>query len=232
MTDLNGGISGIDQGLKGLEESTASVNDRITALEESAAAMNESITGLETSSQNGIEKAGNSFASIDGRLSALEDAVFSLDAGIAAAQEETSGELKEQMASVDAQLTEIVDAVSAVCAALDDNTADVDIKKQVDLLESKVDALSGQYESANEKLDVLMDVLVPKEEPEAETTIVEYEVKSGDTLLGICNSYGLDYYEVLDEIKELNQIENPSLINPGQKILLPLSSAGASGGLN
>ena len=232
VTDLNGGISGIDQGLKGLEESTASVNDRITALEESAAAMNESITGLETSSQNGIEKAGNSFASIDGRLSALEDAVFSLDAGIAAAQEETSGELKEQMASVDAQLTEIVDAVSAVCAALDDNTADVDIKKQVDLLESKVDALSGQYESANEKLDVLMDVLVPKEEPEAETTIVEYEVKSGDTLLGICNSYGLDYYEVLDEIKELNQIENPSLINPGQKILLPLSSAGASGGLN
>ncbi len=232
VTDLNGGISGIDQGLKGLEESTASVNDRITALEESASAMNESITGLETSSENGIEKAGNSFASIDGRLSALEDAVFSLDAGIAAAQEETSGELKEQMASVDAQLTEIVDAVSAVCAALDDNTADVDIKKQVDLLESKVDALSGQYESANEKLDVLMDVLVPKEEPEAETTIVEYEVKSGDTLLGICNSYGLDYYEVLDEIKELNQIENPSLINPGQKILLPLSSAGASGGQN
>ncbi len=51
-----------------------------------------------------------------------------------------------------------------------------------------------------------------------------YVVQKGDTLYSIAFNYGLDYHE----IAELNNIQNPSLINIGQEIrLLPASAASA-----
>lgn len=46
-----------------------------------------------------------------------------------------------------------------------------------------------------------------------------YVVKSGDTLSGICSKYGANW----KKIAEYNNIKNPNLIQPGQKIRIPQS---------
>ena len=56
-----------------------------------------------------------------------------------------------------------------------------------------------------------------KEKAKTEAT---YTVKSGDTLSGIASKYGTTY----QELAKLNNIENPSLIYPGQ--VLKISSNG------
>ena len=50
-------------------------------------------------------------------------------------------------------------------------------------------------------------------EPEPEI----YKVREGDTLLGIADRFGV----AMDELVELNQIENPSLISVGEELLIP-----------
>lgn len=47
--------------------------------------------------------------------------------------------------------------------------------------------------------------------------VIEYTVKSGDTLSGIANKYGTTY----QKIAEYNNISNPNLIFPNQKIKIP-----------
>ena len=50
-------------------------------------------------------------------------------------------------------------------------------------------------------------------EPEAEI----YKVQEGDTLLGIASRFGVE----MEDLVELNQIENPSLISVGEELLIP-----------
>ena len=50
-------------------------------------------------------------------------------------------------------------------------------------------------------------------EPEPEV----YKVTARDTLLGIADRFGV----TMEELIELNQIENPSLISVGQELLIP-----------
>ena len=51
------------------------------------------------------------------------------------------------------------------------------------------------------------------------SNITYYTVQSGDSLSEIAESYGISY----SKIAELNNIENPDLIYPGQVLIIPLS---------
>ena len=50
-----------------------------------------------------------------------------------------------------------------------------------------------------------------------ENDITYYTVQSGDTLSGIASSYGTTYRY----LAEINGIENPNLIYPGQTLIIP-----------
>ncbi len=53
--------------------------------------------------------------------------------------------------------------------------------------------------------------------------VVGHKVVSGDTVMGICKSYGIDYKASLDQIKSLNNKDNLNSIKVGQTLLIPVS---------
>ncbi len=58
----------------------------------------------------------------------------------------------------------------------------------------------------------------------AEGNVVSYTVKSGDTLVSICGSYGMNYYNVKSAIMKLNGFTSEKqldTLSPGQVIKLP-----------
>lgn len=60
----------------------------------------------------------------------------------------------------------------------------------------------------------------------AEGNVVSYTVKSGDTLVSICGSYGMNYYNVKSAIMKLNGFTSEKqldTLSPGQVIKLPAS---------
>ncbi|NMA95606.1 MAG: LysM peptidoglycan-binding domain-containing protein [Clostridiales bacterium] len=64
------------------------------------------------------------------------------------------------------------------------------------------------------------EILIPKAtppEPPAGTKI--YTVKKGDTLFSIAQTFNV----TVDDIVKLNNLTNPELIYPGQKLLIPSS---------
>ncbi len=69
--------------------------------------------------------------------------------------------------------------------------------------------------SCAEKQHISLEFLSPV--PDAEAIGVYHEVQKGETLMSICRIYGSD----LQEVAELNDITEPSLIQIGQKIFIP-----------
>ncbi len=61
--------------------------------------------------------------------------------------------------------------------------------------------------------------------PDAEAVGVYHRVQRGETLWSICRRYGAD----LQEVAEMNGIEDPSSIRPGQRIFIPDVSGPAAG---
>ena len=51
---------------------------------------------------------------------------------------------------------------------------------------------------------------------------ISYQVQSGDTLIAICQSYGIDYYANRNLIRGINGLENTSHLYVGQILLLPV----------
>ena len=60
----------------------------------------------------------------------------------------------------------------------------------------------------------------------ASTAPRDYEVKSGDTLSGIGQKYGIDWHV----LAQINHLSNPNLIFPGQHLTLGGTPAGGGGG--
>jgi lipid-binding SYLF domain-containing protein len=60
-------------------------------------------------------------------------------------------------------------------------------------------------------------VAEPKKAASAEASGKTYEVRSGDTLLGIAKKHGT----TVDDLARLNNIKDKNSIHPGQKLLLP-----------
>lgn len=57
-----------------------------------------------------------------------------------------------------------------------------------------------------------------------ELSLVEYEVRPGDTLEGICAERGLDYRRYANLICSLNGLSNPDEIQAGQTLVIPSNS--------
>ena len=96
-----------------------------------------------------------------------------------------------------------------------------DAQPETDAIVTESDVTSDSGESPEE----VQPEPQPQPEPAAETEPVvsqqeTYEIKQGDTLIGISRmKYGTDSY--VKTICELNNILNPDNIQVGQKILLP-----------
>ena len=60
--------------------------------------------------------------------------------------------------------------------------------------------------------------------------VVQYTVKTGDTIFSICSAYKLDYTKAKEAIKELNGMTSDSQLGriyAGQKLYLPISDTDA-----
>ena len=103
--------------------------------------------------------------------------------------------------------------------------SNIDIKPSVYIVKSG-DTLSGiaeKYGTTYQELAKINNIenpnlIYPGEEiriPSNNTSIV-YTVKPGDTLSGIAEKYGTTY----QELAKINNIENPNLIYPGERIVI------------
>jgi len=64
----------------------------------------------------------------------------------------------------------------------------------------------------------------PTPSPSPTPAFVEYEVQPGDTLTAIAQKFlpeGADLYQFIQRIAEVNGIQDPYLISPGQKLKIP-----------
>jgi murein DD-endopeptidase MepM/ murein hydrolase activator NlpD len=59
------------------------------------------------------------------------------------------------------------------------------------------------------------------------TKVVAHKVVSGDTVLNICNKYGISYDSNAATIKQLNNKDNLNVIKVGQTILIPVPATAA-----
>lgn len=58
---------------------------------------------------------------------------------------------------------------------------------------------------------------------EVELTLIEYEVKPGDTLYEICDAQGIDYGQYAQLICRLNGLSSPDSIIAGETLVLPIN---------
>ena len=58
---------------------------------------------------------------------------------------------------------------------------------------------------------------------EIELTLIEYEVKPGDTLYEICDAQGIDYGQYAQLICQLNGLSSPDSIIAGETLVLPIN---------
>ena len=125
-------------------------------------------------------------------------------------------------------------------------TAISNIDKRVGIINSKVDGVASSLSELNDSFTEISDYIFKEEETEntnyeeeereTENTAheteelksenssddyIHYVVKSGDTLIRICEDNKIDYFEHNQEIMELNGITDPGLIIVGQELKLP-----------
>ena len=86
----------------------------------------------------------------------------------------------------------------------------------------KVDGINGNVDMNIMYRDLISEIGVygcvePSNPDNKENEVTCYTVQSGDTLSGIASSYGTTYRY----LAEINGIENPDLIYPGQPLIIP-----------
>ena len=62
------------------------------------------------------------------------------------------------------------------------------------------------------------------------TAIVAHKVVGGETVMSICNSYGVDYSKIIPQLKALNSTDNLNVIRVGQTFYLPVNGSVAPSG--
>ena len=98
------------------------------------------------------------------------------------------------------------------------NLPNTDIDKTIDQLAQEV--IEGKWGNGSERVqrlghlyqavqDKVNEILLGKKD-------IVYTVKSGDTLYGIALKYGTTYQKIASD----NNIANPNLIYPGQKLII------------
>lgn len=84
------------------------------------------------------------------------------------------------------------------------------------------DRLQVQEETISRQSETIEELNGKYSELLEETSYKTHIVKYGETLAGICRSYGVDYKENEAEILSLNSISDPNIIYVGQQIKIPV----------
>ncbi len=114
-------------------------------------------------------------------------------------------------------------SIQTMQKALDDDASGTDSSATVQELIEKIESQQIQIDNQDEVLRELQAML-PAEGSDAagSVTLKVYTVEKGDSLLGICKQFGVDYRANLHIIMALNGISDADFIYAGQSILLPV----------
>lgn len=101
---------------------------------------------------------------------------------------------------------------------LQNNTPNTDTDKTIDQLAQEV--IEGKWGNGSERVQRLGHLYQAVQNKVNEILLgkkdIVYTVKSGDTLYGIALKYGTTYQKIASD----NNIANPNLIYPGQKLII------------
>lgn len=107
----------------------------------------------------------------------------------------------------------------------------VDLNKKVDIIEQQNILLSeSNYELQKqlektvntELVDDTIHEVIQYTEDSGDFILKKYTVEKGDTIISICEKFGLDYYQSSSHIKGLNAVDDLDRIAEGQEIILPI----------
>ena len=90
--------------------------------------------------------------------------------------------------------------------------------------DGNVPGIAGRVDMDEFTQSVLLDAKMPQPTPTPTPQTIRYTVKRGDTLWDIAKRYGT----TVSELVRINNIPNPSLIFPGQILIIPVQSGGGT----
>ena len=133
--------------------------------------------------------------------------------------------LEEQITDQRMMIAEQADELSSVKESINQsNTNEMNDPEEADTetIEEPVHVDENNEENVSDDGTDIKEESSHKE-PYDTVTLRPYIVKSGDSLVAICNKNGIDYSSTYRIILSLNGIDNPNEIFIGQTILLPIS---------
>lgn len=170
----------------------------------------EKISSLEGTLEENKNASGERFDSLE---ETITTAVLTLDPS------EADKAFQESLDNLESQLTEVSEKLAAMAVDLDSKGETENIKAQLSTVADQLDELASAYGDVDTKVCSIVDTIVPVE-PVIE--YIDYTVKSGDTMMQICMDNGVNYHEVKDEIKELNNLSDLSLLYVNQVVRIPV----------
>lgn len=142
--------------------------------------------------------------------------------------QETAAQISQQadiIAGLESQLAGM-DALSEEQSALSEQLGI--LEAQLAAHEESIVQLQKHLPGAVDETEPSQEGETPDETTEPETTepensddYITHVVQPGETLLGICQKYGINYYANSREILDLNNLSDPGRIEKGQTLLLP-----------
>ena len=170
----------------------------------------EKLTALEETLE---EKA----AAIDTRFDSLESTISQTAETLDSSTKDK--ELQASLDELDGQLSGISERLASIAEELEDSTGTNTIKEQLDSVTEQLDDLMEVYSEMDTKVSSIADTIVPIE---PETDYIDYTVADGDTMVQICMDHGVNYYEIKEELKELNHLSDLGRLSIGQVVRIPV----------
>ncbi len=127
--------------------------------------------------------------------------------------------LQEQAEIIDEQSSTIKDLQSLLTDEPVD-TSGTNVEGLVGRVENNEASIEAHEEVIQQVKNLIGDVSVEGEDKLV--GFVSHTVEAGDSLLKICNDYGIDYHGTVNIILALNGISDPDSIFVGQIIILPI----------
>ena len=135
-------------------------------------------------------------------------------------EKETETEAETVKILIDARTgeTELLEGILKESENLTESSAESETDSAT---EAETEHASGNQQTETEQIQTANTTIKPEEQSiPVHVTQATYTIKFGDTLADICNRY----YGSTDKIQiicELNNIDDPNAIMPGQKLVLP-----------
>ena len=219
-------ITALGEKLDTLGESLATGED-LTALGEkvdNASSENQEMgASLSTKLDEVFEKLTALEETLEEKAAAIDTRFDSLESTISQTAETLDSSTKDEelQASLDelGQLSGISESLASIAEELEDSTGTNTIKEQLDSVTEQLDDLMEVYSEMDTKVSSIADTIVPIE---PETDYIDYTVADGDTMVQICMDHGVNYYEIKEELKELNHLSDLGRLSIGQVVRIPV----------